>query len=346
MIHPARQLSPMNEILPLVSIIIPTYNRAALLPRAIQSIQKQDVLEIEIIVIDDGSTDETQSMLHKVDEPRLRCIRFPENKGIGAARFTGVEAARGGLIAFLDSDDEWTEGKLALQLQAFQKFSQFELIFGDYLNINYISGEKELGFTQHKAAMTRMAVKLISPEMDLWEITGGQPQAMLEDNFIATPTVVFRRNIIDKIGNFNHNLSGPEDFEFWWRAAMMGIRVGFINRPLMLRHKDEVSITSNTIRFVPRKLTALDACAENAQKSNRKDLIKPVRLAKSKAWQSLVWAYACSGERREAWNAFRHSICLGPSLDAVVGISVAIAGPGSLHLLRNLKAQLFRSKHT
>jgi len=109
MSHSVRQLSPMNKILPLVSIIIPTYNRAALLPRAIQSIQKQDVLEIEIIVIDDGSTDETQSLLHKMNEPRLRCIRFPENKGIGAARFTGVEAARGALIAFLDSDDEWTE---------------------------------------------------------------------------------------------------------------------------------------------------------------------------------------------------------------------------------------------
>jgi len=336
----------MNNLPPLVSVIIPTYNRATLLPRAIQSIQNQGVREIEIIVIDDGSTDETQSLLQKMDEPRLRCIHFSENKGIGAARFAGIEAAQGDLIAFLDSDDEWTEGKLILQLQAFQQFPQFELIFGDYLNINYISGKKELGFTQNQVVMNRMAVKLVSPDMDLWEITGGQPQAMLEDNFIATPTVIFRRSIVEKIGNFNCNLSGPEDFEFWWRAAMMGVRVGFINRPLMLRHKDEVSITSNTIRFVPRKLMALDACAENAQKSNRNDLIKPVRLAKRRAWESLVWAYARSGERRKAYYAFQHSISLGLSLDALAGISVAIAGPGSLRFLQDLKAQLFRSKHT
>ena len=109
----------MNDISPIVSIIIPTFNRASLLPRAIQSIQKQDVQEIEIIVIDDGSTDETQQVLQSIEEPRMRCIRLPENKGIGTARFTGVEAGRGEFIAFLDSDDEWTLGKLALQLQAF-----------------------------------------------------------------------------------------------------------------------------------------------------------------------------------------------------------------------------------
>ena len=105
---------------PTVSVVIPCYNRAGLIPRAVASVQAQDYQEIEIILVDDGSSDDTLSVaeqLHRQDN-RVRYILHDRNKGEAAARNTGIRAASGEYIAFLDSDDEWLPGKLESQVRA------------------------------------------------------------------------------------------------------------------------------------------------------------------------------------------------------------------------------------
>src|SRR5215472_5885931 len=98
--------------MPLISIVMPTYNRADTIQRAIASIRAQSWSEWELIVVDDGSTDDTASRLAGVD-PRIRLLR-QENQGVTAARNTGLVAVKGELVAFLDSDDEWLPHHLAL----------------------------------------------------------------------------------------------------------------------------------------------------------------------------------------------------------------------------------------
>lgn len=101
-----------SEKIPTVSVVIPTYNRAHLVGRAIQSVLNQTYQDFEIIVVDDGSTDNTEEVVKSFNDPRIRYIRHDQNRGGSAARNTGIKMARGEYIAFQDSDDEWLPEKL------------------------------------------------------------------------------------------------------------------------------------------------------------------------------------------------------------------------------------------
>lgn len=100
---------------PEVSVVVPTYQRARSIARTVRSVLAQSMTQIEVLVIDDGGTDDTASVLREMDDPRIRYLRHETNRGANAARTTGVEAARGARIAFLDSDDVWHRDKLAKQ---------------------------------------------------------------------------------------------------------------------------------------------------------------------------------------------------------------------------------------
>ena len=114
----------MNE---LISVVIPTYNRERTLPRAIGSVLRQTYQEIELIVVDDGSTDQTRSLIESMDDKRIRYVYQP-NQGACAARNRGVLEAKGSLIAFQDSDDEWLEDKLARQVE-YMRQTQADIVF-------------------------------------------------------------------------------------------------------------------------------------------------------------------------------------------------------------------------
>jgi len=103
------------EDVPAVSVVVPTYQRAHSIARTVRSVLAQSMTQIEVLVIDDGGTDDTASVLREMDDPRIRYLRHETNRGANAARTTGVEAARAERIAFLDSDDVWHPDKLAKQ---------------------------------------------------------------------------------------------------------------------------------------------------------------------------------------------------------------------------------------
>ena len=120
----------------LVSVIIPTYNRASVVTRAIKSVMAQDYEPIEVIVVDDASTDDTRRAVDGFRDARIRYIARSENRGAAAARNTGIKAARGAFIAFLDSDDEYLEGRLTAQARAFETLDPaVGLVFVNYREI-------------------------------------------------------------------------------------------------------------------------------------------------------------------------------------------------------------------
>lgn len=106
---------------PTVSVIIPCLNRANVLPQGIQSVLAQTFREFEVIVIDDGSTDDIETAVKAFDDSRIRYIRHDRNRGVCAARNTGIRASRGRYIALLDSDDEWLPAKLMLQVRCIEE---------------------------------------------------------------------------------------------------------------------------------------------------------------------------------------------------------------------------------
>ena len=107
---------------PLVTVIIPTYKRATLLRHALESVRRQTYRNIDILVVDDASHDDTSSVVKAIPDTRIRYIRHETNKGVSAARNTGIREARGEYIAFIDDDDEWRENKLEKQMQALKTY--------------------------------------------------------------------------------------------------------------------------------------------------------------------------------------------------------------------------------
>lgn len=192
-------------IMPEISIIIPTYNRADLLNRTIQSVLNQTFKNFEVIVIDDGSTDNTRKIVRgfiKKDE-RIKYI-FQENSGGPAKpRSTGIKNSRGNYLAFLDSDDEWLPEKLEKQISVFKN-----------------SRDKKLGFVDCGVLVVNKNTETIN-EYRLSPLCRGNIfKKILEKNFILTPSsILLKRGVIKKTGDFDENLKMSDDWDFWIRIS-------------------------------------------------------------------------------------------------------------------------------
>ena len=120
---------------PAVSIILPTYDRATLLPAVIASILDQDFADLELVIFDDGSTDNTADLVKGIQErdARLRYVTLAANRGIGYARNAGLRHAAGSFIALADSDDLWFPGRLTAQLEILWRYPEIDILFGDFM---------------------------------------------------------------------------------------------------------------------------------------------------------------------------------------------------------------------
>lgn len=183
---------------PSVTVVIPTYNLALLLPGAIASVRAQQWPNLEIIVVDDGSTDDTESVLHALaGDGDLRWLR-QENAGAAAARNRGIVEAKGEWVAFLDADDFWLPGKLAAQ------FSELEIRPDAVFSYTDVTLRSATG-----------------QESDLECGNADRPllTQLLGGNLFATPTVLVRRDCLLEVGLFDARLRTGEDWDMWMRLA-------------------------------------------------------------------------------------------------------------------------------
>jgi len=192
----------MTEPNPLVSVIIPTYNRAALVPLAIQSALNQTHQNLEIIVIDDGSTDNTKEAVESIAEQdsRVKYLRHDTNKGVAAARNTGIMQARGEYIAFLDSDSQWMPEKIQKQLKVFHEGSQeLGLVGSGRINV----GGKHSGKKWIPNAFGDIYKKFLRGNC----YPGGPPE------------IVIKKQCLEKVGLFDERLLCYEDIDLYIRIA-------------------------------------------------------------------------------------------------------------------------------
>lgn len=207
---------------PLVSIIIPTYNRSKLLNRALASVFKQTYKNFEIIVVDDGSTDQT---VHQLEHgPHLTLIH-KENQGVSKARNTGLEHAKGELIAFLDSDDEWMPQKLEQQVKFFDKNPEAMIAQMDEIWIR--DGKRVNPMKKH-------------------EKRGGSIFKECLPLCVVSPSaVMMRKKLFDEIGTFDESFPACEDYDLWLRVAAR-FPIHFIEEKLVIKyggHADQLSRT-------------------------------------------------------------------------------------------------------
>jgi glycosyltransferase involved in cell wall biosynthesis len=210
---------------PRISVIIPAFNRAALLCEAAESALAQSYTNLEVLIVDDGSTDGTAAIVKARFEgdPRVRYLR-QEHAGPGPARNLGLRHAGGELIAFLDSDDLWVPDKLALQVRQLDEHPEAALSFSDARNEGGREGDR-----------TRFQGKRFRGDTTL--------RGIVEREFpMCTPTVVLRRKVLDDLGAFDESFPCSQDWDLWIRVVAR-YPIVYVDRPLTTIRRSDDSIS-------------------------------------------------------------------------------------------------------
>lgn len=205
-----------NEKQPLVSVVIPTYNRINTLPAAIYSVLNQTYENLELIVMDDGSEDGTEEYVKSIPDKRVRYKRSDINMGPSAARNMGARIARGEYLAFQDSDDEWMPDKLEKQIGLMMENKELSLVYCAFEK--YRDGEL-LGYVPSKSVPYE-------------EKCGDLFNRLLMSPLIGTPTLVVETELFLEENGFNETLKSYEDYEFTLRFARKH-RIGFVDESLI-----------------------------------------------------------------------------------------------------------------
>lgn len=258
----------------IVSTIIPTFNRARMISEAIDSVISQDFDNAEIIIIDDGSTDNTVEIVRKYGS-QVTYIRT-ENRGVSAARNLGIARASGNLIAFLDSDDIWLPGKLTTQ-------------------VNYFNANPDIHICQTEELWIRNG-KRVNPKNIHKKCSGWIFENCIPLCIVSPSAVMIRKKVFDDIGIFDENMPACEDYDLWLRAAVK-YQIVTLGDPLIIKrggHDDQLSrqwgldiwriyALEKILKLSPVKYETLiknDICrraaiiVQGAKKRGRKDLLE------------------------------------------------------------------------
>jgi|TARA_R100000306_G_scaffold8310_1_gene11284 glycosyltransferase involved in cell wall biosynthesis len=182
-----------------ISVITPTYNRARFLPAAVASVLSQTFGDFELIIVDDGSEDNTPDVLKPfLADRRVRYV-YQENQGQSHARNLALKQATGDFIAFLDSDDVWARDKLEKQLAVFRANSEVDIVHGDEATIN------EQGSVVSLQNMRRYSGRIT--------------RYLLADNSVSITTALVRRRCFDEMGGFDTSVGVADDYELWLRFS-------------------------------------------------------------------------------------------------------------------------------
>lgn len=228
-------MAPLIDIITmLVSIIMPAYNAALYLEDSIKSVLNQTYKHWELLIIDDGSTDETLGIArqYSLKDSRIRVFN-QENRGIGAARNVGIRASGGAWIAFLDSDDLWVETKLERQLEVGDKYSDVDVI---YTNGSIFFNNDLSSLHLYETISGRFTNK----EMYLLE---------LNTNILPVLSILVKRSLINKVGLQDEDYRYGEDWDHWLRMARGGAVFFGLEEKLFYYRRHSNNISANTLEI-------------------------------------------------------------------------------------------------
>jgi glycosyltransferase involved in cell wall biosynthesis len=264
---------------PLVSVIIPTFNRSEFLPRAIRSVLQQTFQDFELVIVDDGSTDKTFSQIKAFNDKRIRYI-FQTNHGVSSARNLGIRNSTGTFLAFLDSDDEWMPVKLEKQLEALENHPGYLIVHTD-----------EMWFRNNR----RLNQKHKHRKYGGWIFRHCLPLCV-----ISPSSILLHRKIFSDIGSFNETLPVCEDYELWLRMASR-YPVLFIDKPLLKKyggHSGQLSSKYWGMDIFRAK--ALSDRITSGDLSPRQEMLARKELARK--YRILEKGFSKRGKKAEASN--------------------------------------------
>lgn len=272
--------------MPTVSVVIPAYNAEPFVAMTVKSVLQQTYQDLEVIVVDDGSTDRTAAALEEFGD-RIRVHR-QANAGVAAARNAGVELSSGSWIAFLDADDLWLPNKLERQLASHRA----PLVYTDRFNIGARGG---LPLVQ--SGVTKMH------DGDVFL------PLLLEGNFITNSSVLIRREVFDATGGFAAGVSPAEDWDLWLRVAERH-PVAFCPEPLV-RYRFHPDGASRNHQQIGRMRTRVVARALMRERGRRLDWWVR-RQVWAETWRTNGWDAGQAGARGQALRDYARAAAAWP----------------------------------
>lgn len=215
----------------LISVIIPTYNREKTIIKAVESVINQTYDNIEVIVIDDGSTDNTSEKMKEINDARVHYYKMKKNMGPSEARNKGVEMAEGEYIAFQDSDDVWKCDKLEKELQKFEEDENIGLCYCSFLH--------------HRGEMSKC---IPDNKLDISLLEGDIYLSLLEGNKIGTPTMLMKKEVFEKVGQFDVKLKAYEDWDLALRVSK-DYKIAYVSEPLVDVYFSNNSVNNNYVNL-------------------------------------------------------------------------------------------------
>ncbi len=197
-----------------VSVIIPTYNRAHMITEAIDSVLNQTFKDFELIIVDNYSSDNTESVVKSYADERIRYFKNQNNGLVSINRNYGIQKSGGEYTAFLDDDDLWLPEKLEKQVELLDSSKELGLVYSDSYVVDSNGDLRENTFFY-----------------DMKPFRGNAFNELLQGNFIPTLTVAIRREVLDKVGVFNPGYKICQDYDLWLRIAEY-YPIDFIEQPL------------------------------------------------------------------------------------------------------------------
>jgi cellulose synthase/poly-beta-1,6-N-acetylglucosamine synthase-like glycosyltransferase len=312
----------------MVSVVIPAYNAARFLPEALASVLAEATPDVEVLVVDDGSTDDTQELLARY-APRVRSLRVA-NGGPGRARNAGLAGTRGPLVAFLDADDRWLEGSRARRRARLEADPGAALVHGP---VRYVDAAGE------PMAFDPLAYKAYRRQRR----AGWVLRSLFWSNVIQTSTVLVRRAAVEAVGGFDERREVIEDYDLWLRLAARW-PVAFVPEPVTVyRSRPESLGRRNLVRAYLGQIPPLEAALARGGLA---------RTSLGRAWlrrRRLALLYADYADDLLRWTddtaaagaALAEALRLQPFAPRRAAVWGAIqAGPGALAAARTAVRRL------
>jgi glycosyltransferase involved in cell wall biosynthesis len=269
--------------MPKVSVVIPVYNAMRYLPETLDSVLAQTFTDFEILIINDGSTDNIIEWAIKITDPRVEIIS-QVNQGVSIARNTGIHNAQGEYIAFLDADDLWKPTKLEKQVSCLDRSPEVGLVYTWTLLINEIGEPISIKYTSNH-------------EGNIWQ------HILIGDIVCSGSSAMVRKSCFEKSGEFDPALSSAADFDMWTRIAQY-YNFSVIKDFLLLYRRTSSSMSRNSLKMIQD----LQLTYEKRFQSAPPELMHLKNIAYAGMYRNLAWESMYAGNYEEANNYCKQAI--------------------------------------
>jgi glycosyltransferase involved in cell wall biosynthesis len=306
-----------------VSVIIPAYNAGRYIEQAIRSCLAQGPALLEVIVVDDGSADDTAAVVRRFGPP-LRYLR-QDNAGPSTARNRGIQESRGEFVAFLDADDWWEPTKLSRQLDCFRTDTAIGLV--------------HTGVIEHDESRN---VHWVS-QTDRRSYTGRCTDLLFRANRIVASSVIVRRHCFDRVGLFDPSVRGAEDLDLWLRIGRE-FPMAFVDEPLVHYRRHESNSSRNAAVMAVNHFIAIEKAWHDDRELRARIGVKEGRRHLSEVAFYAAYQSQETGQCRQARRYFGKSLRYRPFSPKAIGYWTASLLPPRLHAqLRKLKQRWMSS---